>query len=502
MDYDVIVIGSGIGGLTTAALLSKAGKSVLALESHDKPGGYAHGFKRRQYRFDSGVHLVSGCGSQGYQGGQAIYKLLKTLGLENELDFFNINPFSYAIYPDYKVAFPQTIEAFVDALSEHFPKDANGLRQLTELCLQITEQTSLAESMLKTSDYESAEKKLSALFQYRKATLSEVSSKFIQDPKLRQAFASNWPYLGLPPSQVSFVYWACMLIGYMMDGSYYCKGSFQKLANALAKGLKRNGGKIQFNSTVDRILLDQNRVKGVSVNGQIITSPIVISNADIQQTLFKMVGAQHFPKRYLQRITSMQHSLSIFVVYIATDLDLSRFALHHESFYYQSWNHEHNYQQTLNGQVNWISITSPTLIDSSLAPNGEHLLLLTTLLPYTITNTWQAMKPVYIDKMVAMAEKIIPGLKEHIRFIEGGSPATMERYTQNHQGAAYGWNVTPNQIGSFRLPNQAPISGLYFAGHWCSPGSGVYGACLSGIKTSQSILGYQSQQALWQDLQP
>ena len=65
-DYDVIVIGSGIGGLTSAALLAKSGKSVLVLEAHDRPGGYAHGFKRKKYQFDSGVHLISGCGEQGY----------------------------------------------------------------------------------------------------------------------------------------------------------------------------------------------------------------------------------------------------------------------------------------------------------------------------------------------------------------------------------------------------------------------------------------------------
>jgi len=82
-------------------------------------------------------------------------------------------------------------------------------------------------------------------------------------------------------------------------------------------------------------------------------------------------------------------------------------------------------------------------------------------------------------------------------FKEGGSPATMQRYTQNHQGAAYGWNVTPAQVGPARVQNKSPINGLYFAGHWTSPGGGVYGVSVSGVQAAQKVLNIRKQSEFW-----
>ncbi len=499
-DYDVIVIGSGIGGLTSAALLAKTGKSVLLLEAHDRPGGYAHGFKRKKYQFDSGVHLISGCGPEGYAGGQVIYKTLQALGLENEIEFISINPFSHAIYPGISLALPQNLDDFVQALAAQFPAQREGLKALTELCLQLAEEISIADELMAGINHQQGQALMPALFKYRKSTLAEVAAEFISDSKLLGVFASNWPYLGLPPRQVSFVYWSTMLIGYMVDGAYYCKGGFQQLANTLATGLQRYGGQIQYRSVVEKIVLQQGKVAGVMVKEQMITAPVVISNADIRQTIYKMVGEQYFPSRYLQRIKKMQHSLSIFVVYLATDLDLLAMNVAHESFCYADFDHDQNYQRTCQGEVSWLSITAPTLVDPSLAPAGQHLLMLTTLLPFDEPEHWKQTKQQTMDHMVALAAQSIPQLEKHIIFIEGGSPSTMRRYTGNYQGAAYGWDVIPAQVGPARIQNQSPVEGLFFSGHWTSPGGGVYGVSVSGVQAAQKILGIKKQSDFWQVL--
>lgn len=496
-DYDVIVVGSGIGGLTAGSLLAKAGKSVLLLEAHDRPGGYAHGFKRKNYHFDSGVHLISGCSEQGYSGGQVIYKTLQALELLNEIEFININPFSHALFPDFNIALPQTIDAFVATVSAQFPAEREGLRSLTELCQQLAEEITVADEVIADVDLEHAQRLMPALFKYRKLTLAEVANQFISDPKLLGVFASNWPYLGLPPSQVSFVYWSTMLIGYMVDGSYYCKGGFQKLANTLVKGLKNHGGEIRYKSAVEKIMIENQQVAGVIVNKQRITATQVVSNADLRKTVSEMIGESYFQPRYVQRIKKMQHSLSIFVVYIATNLDLSNLNIAHESFCYSDFDHDKNFSRTQQGEISWLSITAPTLVDADLAPAGENLLLLTTLLPYHAVESWKEAKPEFMQTMIKIAGQTIPDLENNILYIEGGSPATMQRYTQNYRGAAYGWDVTPGQIGPSRIQNKSPIKGLYFAGHWTSPGGGVYGVSVSGIQAAQKVLGIRKQSDFW-----
>ena len=495
--YDVIVIGSGIGGLTSASLLAKAGKSVLVLEAHDRPGGYAHGFKRKKYQFDSGVHLISGCGSKGYAGGQVIYKTLDALGVLDEIEFISINPFSHAHFPELSVDLPQTIACFVEALSQKFPNQRAGLQALTELCLQLSEEITIADELMAEVDLDRAQQLMPALFKYRKSTLAEVANQFITDPELLAVFACNWPYLGLPPSQVSFVYWSTMLIGYMVDGAYYCKGGFQQLANVLVKGLQKYNGEIQYKSAVEKIIIESQQVAGVMVNNQRINASTVISNADFRQTVYSMIGEQYFPARYLQRIKKMQHSLSIFAVYIATDLDLTALNISHESFCYRDFDHDNNYARTRQGDISWISITAPTLVDSELAPAGQHLLMLTTLLPYQAAESWKIEKPVFMQAMLKIAAQTIPELEDHILYIEGGSPATMNRYTQNHQGSAYGWDVSPKQVGPARIQNKSPIKGLFFAGHWTSPGGGIYGVSVSGVQAVQKILGIRKQSDFW-----
>jgi phytoene dehydrogenase-like protein len=215
--YDAIVIGSGLGGLTSAALLARAGRSVLIVERHDRPGGYAHAFRRRGYRFDSAVHLVSGCEPVPFEGGGVLHDLLSDLGVRDRCDFVRVDPCYRVEWPGMTLDAPCELDRFAEAHAERFPKAEKGIRGFLEDCLQIRGEASRAEEQagpLRRPE------RYPLLLRYRRATLAQVLEARVEDPGARAALAALWPYLGLPPSRVSFLYYATMLTSYVADGAY------------------------------------------------------------------------------------------------------------------------------------------------------------------------------------------------------------------------------------------------------------------------------------------
>lgn len=482
--YDVVVVGSGLGGLTAAALLAREGKRVLVVERHDRAGGYAHAFRRRGYRFDSAVHLVSGCEPVPFEGGGFLHDLLDGLDVRDRCDFVRVDPCYRVEWPGLTLDAPCEFERFVETHAERFPKQAKGIRGFVEDCLTIRGEANRAEGQVTPGPLARPER-FPLLLRHRRATLADVLTDRIDDESARAALAALWPYLGLPPSRVSFLYFATMLTSYIADGAYYCRGTFQTLADALVASLVRDGGELLLRVPVRRILVEGGRATGVRLeNGQRVSAPVVISNADARQTALELTGAEHFPARYLSRLRGARHSISAFVVYAATTLDLTRADLGHETFLYPSADHEAAHASGLGGQPDWLSITAPTRVDPSLAPPGEHLLVLTTLVDARVESSWPGAKERWMNAMLDRAERRLPGLRASLRFAEAGTPRTMERYTRNEDGAIYGFDVTPGQVGPGRVDNRTPLPGLYLAGHWTRPGGGVAGVVRSGVRAA------------------
>lgn len=486
--YDVVVVGGGLGGLTAGALLARQGRRVLVVERHDRPGGYAHAFRRKGNRFDSSVHLVGGCEPVPFEGGALLHRVLEALGVRKLCTFARVEPVYRIEWPGFVLAPPSGVEAFVEAHSERFPREAAGIRGFVEDCLKIRAEASLAEESV--GDRSAAgRKRFPLLVRYRRATLRQVLEERIRNERARAALACLWPYLGLPPSRVSFLYFASMLMSYVADGAYSCRGTFQSLANALVVALKRNGGELLLRSVVRRIRVEGGRVTGVVLeNGQCVRTPLVISNADVRQTVEELAGGEHFPERFRRRLRVAKPSISGFVVYAAARLDPAAADLAYETFVYDGADHEAAYDSCLRGRSNWLSITAPSWTDPAVAAGEHHLFVLTTLVGAAAESSWKRAKPRLQAELLARAERRLPGLSDRLLFAEAATPRTMERYTRNREGALYGFEVSPSQIGSSRVDNRTPLRGLYLAGHWTRPGGGVTGVVGSGLRAARLVL--------------
>src|SRR5439155_1595907 len=149
---------------------------------------------------------------------------------------------------------------------------------------------------------------------------------------------------------------------------------------------------------------------------------------------------------------------------------------------------DETHKDILAGKPGGLWITFPTTFDPSLAPDGEHLVILSSIARYDVGRPWSEARGDYVEPMLAEIERLLPGFRDRITFMDTATPETMERYTLNHRGAIYGWEATPTQSTGKRLKQRSPIDGLYLAGHWTEPGAGGHcvrrrrGPCLRGIR--------------------
>lgn len=495
--YDAIVVGTGLGGLTAAAILSRSGKRVLAVERHDRVGGYSHSFRRGPYLFDAGVHLVGGC-----EGGGMIDRLLRSLAVRDRCDFAPVDPCYETHFPGFSLAAPTGLAEFRRTYQEAFPADATGIGAFVDACSTIRAETQQLLAGADSTRIAGALARFPSLQRYRRATVADVLNALVADPRARAALTTLWPYVGLPPGRLSFLYWASMLMSYVEDGAYYCRGTFQKLACSLADVVRESGGDVALRTEVRRIDVDAGGVSGVLLgDGRRIASRTVLSNADARQTIDDLVGRDRFPARYGRSLGRLRPSLSALVAYIATDLPPASLPTAHETFYFDSWDHDRSHASSAAGAPSWFTLTVPTLIDETLAPPGESLIVYTSLVPFAAVADWRSAKRDCTERILGAIAARLPDFRAHVKLIEVGTPQTMMRYTANSDGALYGWELSPSQIGPGRLAVDAPIPGLYLAGHWTQPGGGVYGVVTSGLLAARAILGHASEADLWQSLQ-
>ncbi len=475
-EYDAIVIGGGVGGLTCASFLAKNGLETLVLEQHHKSGGCCTSFKRKGFTFDSGAYAISGLGENGF-----FYRILKDLEIENEAEFHKLDPLMNVAYPEESIPIAADLEEYIADLSERFPNESENIQRFFK----------------KVEEIISAPKS-----QYYKTSFAELLDEFFENEKLKKIISACWVYAGLPPSKISAVDMCAYLYSNHVEGLYYPIGSTQKLADILSKAVKKHGGEMRLNTEVDNIIVENNETSAVETSkGEKINAKYIISNADARRTFFNLIGRKNLEDGFLKKLEEMKPSMTFFQLWLGVDMDLrSKDIETPETLYYSTNDNDHVYETYTKKEMSeCFGVCIPSLIDPSLAPEGKHAVSITAPLHYDFKDRWgttdgergekyQEIKNEVAEKLIKKAEKLIPDLSEHIVVKETATPLTIERYTSNYKGAAYGWALLPQQSGKKRLQPNTPIQGLYLTGHWTTPGGGVNAVAMSGEKTAKLII--------------
>ena len=490
MGYDVVIIGTGMGGLTAGALLAKKGLKVLLLEKNSQPGGYVVSFRKNGFTFDATGVFVGGC-----EPGGEFDTLLREVDVR--LEFKRIDSIRN-IYPGFEVVLEDGGFAhYIERLMAMFPEEKRGIERYGSIISRIGAEV---KALSRITWYE---KVLFPLFfrnlvRFSGTTHSAILDALFKGHELKMAL-SSLP-VTVPPSQLSFLFVATLLDKVISGGAYYPMGGMGVISEALARSIEQNGGRIKYRTEATRILTQGNKVTGaVTHEGQVIEAPMVISNGSLPQT-FRRLLSEVPPSSFARKLNRLEYSLSNFIVYLGVKADAEVDSLPFFTYLRSISDLEGEYRILREGKIPenpTVIMVVPSMIDPSLAPDGTHTMKLLSVAPYAYRNEWsgsdcrsyEAIKEDVAQRLITHVEsRVVPGLKGKILFQDTATPLTLERYTGNEQGAMYGLATTPRQFGRHRPPNRTPIEGLYLAGHYTRPAHGIVGAATSGSFTARMIL--------------
>lgn len=500
--YDVIVIGSGIGGLSAALTVARAGKSVLVLEAERQFGGFINPFARKKFWFDTGIHYVGEMGK-----GRSLYQEFENLGLLDDLKFRELNPqgFDRYVFPDYEIRLGNSLDDFHSQLSKDFPSERISLSKFFKRFKAIDR--SLRDLQKRKGVLATIRllPKIPQLLRYKGYTYKQLLDQFFVDPRLKAALSGPGGDIGLPPGSAA----ALVMIGiiaHFSRGAYYPIGGSKKVRDTYVEHLETNGATLKRRSPVDSIELRDGKASGVKTKtGETYQAPIVISNASALHTLRDLVGYSKLGRKPVEKMQRSRYSIGSVCVFVGTSQQPSEFGLDDANIWnYPSYDIDSLYRPVLEGrQMEKMAffLTVPTLKDphANHAPQGKHTVELITFAPWKAFEPWSQQPvlkrdPDYMQikndvgkRLLNAAEKYIPGLEAKAEVIEISSPLTNSSFANTPDGSIYGLDHIPSQIGSGRWGTRSPIEGLLFCGA-DSLGGGIAPCVTSGTAAGKLAL--------------
>ena len=497
-DWDVIVIGAGIGGLVTASQLAAKGAKVLVLERYLIPGGSGGSFQRAGYTFDVGASMIFGFGQKGHTN--LLTRALADVGEHCET-IPDSAQLEYHLPGGLNVAVERDYGCFVEQLSALFPHEAKGIRAFYDTCWQVFRcldampLLSLEDPAYLAKVFFRAPLACLGLARWLPFNVGDVARQHIKDPQLLQFIDMECFCWSVMPADLTPMINAGMVFSDRHAGGInYPKGGVGTIACKLVSGLERHGGQIRYKARVTRVLMDGNQAVGVELaSGETIQARRVVSNATRWDTFSgegsakaPLVDAEYTPQREARWRKRYKASPSFLSLHLGIDAALVPSGFHCHHLLLEDW-------QAMEDEQGVIFVSMPSLLDPELAPTGRHILHCFT--PSAMehwqglgSEAYKAKKQADADRLIQRLEMLLlPGLSGGIHHREVGTPRSHRRFLGRHQGS-YGPIPALRLPGLLPMPfNRTGVDGLYCVGDSCFPGQGLNAVAFSGFACAHRI---------------
>lgn len=511
--FDAIVIGSGLGGLTAAALYARSGRKVLVLERNDAPGGAAMVYQHGTLSIEASLHEIDGLDPDDPK-----MPLFQSLGLDKSLEFIDLKDLYEVRGQALGAPFvlPHGFDAALAAATARFPHQKKALHTYFERLVLVRTAISFASRSREENGFwwlrraPEAVRKLWPLLREGDATAGEVlDSLFGDDEAVKLMLCANLGYYHNDPYRMLYVSFAIAQGSYLLGGGHYLRGGSKALVEALLTAISQAGGKVELRREAAHILFEGERISGVAHRGRDPSSeefdyaPIIFGNA-APLRLCEMLP-QERRANFLEPYRDREPSISLWSLSIGLNRRARDFGVeHYSTFVLPDWlqslrqfeEKANRIKQIENNNLPPYVLVDYSSLDTSLNENGPYLCSVTGV---DRVENWASLnadekaarKNLWMELIIADLDKMFPGFSKAIETKELATAETMQHYLNTPGGAVYGFAPEGTLLDLLRRKPETSVIGLFLASTYCM-GGGYSGAMLGGALAANAAMKWQS----------
>jgi all-trans-retinol 13,14-reductase len=488
--YDVVVIGSGLGGLVSAIILAKEGYSVCVLEKNNQFGGNLQTFVRDKTIFDTGIHYIGGLSE-----GQNLYRYFKYIGIMDGLNLKKLDEdgFDRISFEDQNQEFPhaQGYDNFINQLVKYFPEEREAIEKYCEAIVTTCDSFPLYN--------------LRSEGRYDNAILSVNAKEFIdsltENKMLRAVLAgTNFLYAGIGDKSPFYVH--ALSVNTYIQSAWRCVNGGSQITKQLIKQLKLHGGVVYKYKEVLQLVVEDNAVTEAKMKDDTsVSATYFISNVDPKATL-KMAGESNFRKAFVNRVSSLEGGISAFSLYVVFKPKTFKY-LNRNHYHFKNSNEvwtAHDYTEET-----WPKAFMASMNASKKEDGWAEGMTFITYMKYSDLEPWEQTHNTIADendrgesyegfkarKAARFLEEIelkFPGIKECIRSVHTSTPLSYRDYIGGYKGNMYGYEKDSNNPMKTFIASKTKLDNLYLTGQSVNM-HGVLGVTIGAVVTCSEIVG-------------